>query len=51
MSEELNHLLQLAKRGQGGGASGGEKRINAIVSMLLDHGFGNDDRATAGVFS
>lgn len=49
MSEELEHLLRLAKRGQGDGASGGEKRINAIVETLLDHGFGNDDRAIAGV--
>lgn len=51
MSEPLDHLYRLANRGAGGGASGGERRANAIVTCLMEHAHGIDETAMAGIKS
>ena len=46
---DLEHLLNLARRGRHPGASGGERRAWLIVECLLENATGLDDCAANGI--
>lgn len=48
-SADLRHFVTLARRGQHGGCSGGERRAHEIAKSLIEHAVGLDPSATNGL--
>jgi hypothetical protein len=48
-SAELDHFLELARRGTGAGASGGERRCAALAEVIMEHAGGIDAQAYTGL--
>jgi hypothetical protein len=49
MSQNLEHFIRLAARGQSPAASGGEARAWAIAAALVENTPGLDESAAAGI--
>lgn len=49
-AKALTRFIDLARRGSGGGASGGEIRAAALAEAILEHAPGLDDEALEGAY-
>lgn len=49
MTQNLEHLLTIARRGKHAGASGGEKQARKLVKCVLDNALGLDASASVGI--
>lgn len=49
MSNELTHLLRLARAGHHSHASGAERQARKLVRCVLQNAIGLDGQATAGI--